>query len=409
MTSFLARAGLLTTCLLLGSWNDTTAQTPETPGLMRATSEMLTAPRTYPAEGFSAEGVEAVFYDGLPWKGKPTRVFAWIGAPKLQPGEKAPAIVLVHGGGGTAFDAWVRLWVSRGYVAISMDTCGTVPKGSYGKWERHDAGGPPGNDFNTSLERVADQWNYHAVADAILAHSLLRARPDVDIDRIGLTGISWGGYLTCIVSALDDRFKFAAPVYGCGFLGDNSVWKPEIEKLGDRGRRWLELWDPSHFLPLGKAPMLWVTGTNDFAYPLDSLRKSSRVAGGPSTLCVRLRMPHGHGPAGENPEEIHAFADSIIKGGKPLAEVSTIVRDGSTIRAAFAGQGPVASAQLLYTKADGPWTDRLWETADARVDQVAKTIDATLPTDATAYFLNVLDPQGRVVSTQLRIAEKTNR
>ncbi|MDR3620800.1 MAG: hypothetical protein P4L85_15725 [Paludisphaera borealis] len=46
MTSFLARAGLLTTCLLLGSWNDTTAQTPETPGPMRATPEMLTAPRT---------------------------------------------------------------------------------------------------------------------------------------------------------------------------------------------------------------------------------------------------------------------------------------------------------------------------------------------------------------------------
>ncbi|APW60606.1 alpha/beta hydrolase family protein [Paludisphaera borealis] len=409
MTSFLARAGLLTTCLLLGSWNDTTAQTPETPGLMRATPEMLVAPRTQPAEGFSADGVEAVFYDGPPWKGKPTRVFAWIGVPKLQPGEKAPGIVLVHGGGGTAFESWVRLWVGRGYAAIAMDTCGAVPKGSYGKWERHEAGGPPGYDFTTSMEPVADQWPYHAVADVLLAHSLLRSRPEVDADRIGVTGISWGGYLTCIVSGLDDRFKFAAPVYGCGFLGDNSVWKPELEKLGERGQRWLALWDPSHYLPLGKAPKLWVTGTNDFAYPLDSLRKSYRAAGGSSTLCVRLRMPHGHGPAGENPEEIHAFADSILKGGKPLVEVSTVVRDGSTIRAAFAGQDLVASAQLLYTKADGSWPDRLWETAEARVDQAARTIDGQLPTGATAYFLNLIDPQGRVVSTQLRMVEKTDR
>ena len=234
-------------------------------------------------------------------------------------------------------------------------------------------------------------------------------RPDVDPDRIGLTGISWGGYLACIVSGLDDRLKFVVPVYGCGFLGDNSVWKPEIDKLGEGGRRWLELWDPSHYLPLGKAPKLWVTGTNDFAYPLDSLQKSYRAAGGPSTLCVRLRMPHGHGPAGEGPEEIHAFADSILKGGPPLAEVSTIVRDGLTIRAAFAGSSPVASAQLLYTKADGSWPDRLWETAEARVDPTSKIIDAQLPAGATTYFLNIVDPQGRVVSTQLRMVEKIDK
>jgi len=392
----LARAGLLSTCLFLASWTSASAQTR---GIVRASPEMLAAPASRPAEGFSAEGLEAIYYDGLPWKGKPTRVFAWIGVPKRPPGEKAPGIVLVHGGGGTAFEAWVRLWVGRGYAAIAMDTCGAVPKGTYGKWDRHEAGGPPGYDFTTSMEPVADQWPYHAIADAILAHSLLRSRAEVDPDRIGVTGISWGGYLTCIVSGLDDRLKFAAPVYGCGFLGDDSVWKPEFEKLGERGRRWLELWDPSHYLPLGKAPKLWVTGTNDFAYPLDSLRKSYRTAGGSSTLCIRLCMPHGHGAAGENPEEIHAFADSILKRGRPLARVSTIVRDGSTIRAAFAGGEAVASAQLLYTKAVGPWTGRLWETAEARVDSSAGTVSATLPADATAYYLNLVDSQGRVVST----------
>ena len=73
-----------------------------------------------------------------------TRVFAYYGLPKVAPGTKVPGMVLVHGGGGTAFDAWVRLWNSRGYAAIAMDTCGCVPIGSYGKWQRHAAGGPPG-------------------------------------------------------------------------------------------------------------------------------------------------------------------------------------------------------------------------------------------------------------------------
>ena len=56
--------------------------------------------------------------------------------------------------------------------------------------------------------------------------------PGVDPDRIGVTGISWGGYLTCIVAGVDPRFRFAAPVYGCGFLGDNSAWLPEFQKMG---------------------------------------------------------------------------------------------------------------------------------------------------------------------------------
>ena len=42
--------------------------------------------------------IKAVFYTGLPYKGNPTRVFAWLGIPKLKPGEKDPGIVLVHGG-----------------------------------------------------------------------------------------------------------------------------------------------------------------------------------------------------------------------------------------------------------------------------------------------------------------------
>jgi len=48
------------------------------------------------------EGVKALTFEGLPFRGRPTRVFAWLGLPSVQNDEKLPAMVLVHGGGGTA-------------------------------------------------------------------------------------------------------------------------------------------------------------------------------------------------------------------------------------------------------------------------------------------------------------------
>jgi cephalosporin-C deacetylase-like acetyl esterase len=186
------------------------------------------APKTYPApaygtdEGltggpehrFTGEGVTPLFYEGLPWKGKATRVFAWYGCPPVKDGEKVPAMVLVHGGGGTAFDEWVRIWNRRGYAAISMDVTGSRPGATPGKRPRHEWGGPGHGDFSVDIDLpVEDQWIYHAVADVVLAHSLLRSKPEIDSERIGLTGISWGGFLTCITSAVDSRFKFAAPMY----------------------------------------------------------------------------------------------------------------------------------------------------------------------------------------------------
>ena len=161
-------------------------------------------------------GVRALYFESVPWKGKPTRVFAYYGAPA---GKKLPAMVLIHGGGGTAFAEWVRLWNKRGYAAIAMDTCGNLPDPAPDAepWapakKHHEFGGPQGwGDFAQIDEPVTDQWSYHAVAAVVLAHSLIRSFPEVDPRRTGVTGISWGGYLTDIVSGVDPRFRFAAPV-----------------------------------------------------------------------------------------------------------------------------------------------------------------------------------------------------
>ena len=359
-------------------------------------------PKTYPADAPKAKDVTAVFYEGLPWHKRPTRVFAYYGVPKAESGTQVPGMVLVHGGGGTAFDAWVRLWNSRGYAAIAMDTCGCVPIGSYGKWQRHATGGPPGwGGFDQVEEPAEDQWTCHAVADVVLAHSLLRSLPGVDPERIGVTGISWGGYLTCIVSGVDARFRFAVPVYGCGFLGDNSTWLPQFQKMGaEKSGRWLGQWDPSVWLRRSTMPMLWVTGTNDFAYPMDSLQKSYRIAQGPHTLCIRVRMPHGHGGAGENPAEILAFADQHLRGGQPLARIVGQGRDGEQVWVTFESASPIERAELNYTCQTGRWQDRKWETAPAKIDLAAHKATAALPPGVKVYYVNLIDRRNVVVSAK---------
>jgi len=358
-------------------------------------------PKAVPAEGFEAPGLKAVFYDGPAWKGNPTRVFAWVGLPRAE--GKVPGMVLIHGGGGTAFSDWARLWVDRGYAAIAMDLCGCVPRKKENEkgWERHEKGGPPGwGGFDQIDGEERDQWSWQAVADAILGHSLLRSFPEVDAERVGVTGISWGGYLTCITASVDRRFKFAAPVYGCGFLGDDSIWADNtFPKMGQgKAERWLGLWDPSRYLKQAALPFLWVNGTNDFAYPLDSYQKSYRLPPGERTLAVRVRMAHAHGGPGEKPEEIRAFADAMFKGGAPLARVTGQGVEQGTAWATFESKSRVVKAELEFTKDGGKWQKRMWESAPAAIDGTRAS--AAVPEGAKVFYLNLIDERNLVVSTE---------
>jgi hypothetical protein len=308
-------------------------------------------------------------------------------------------MVLIHGGGGTAFEEWVRLWVGRGYAAIAMDNCGQIPVGNYGHWVHDDESGPPGwGGFDQVDSPRGDQWTYHAVADAILAHSLIRSLPEVDPERTGVTGISWGGYLTCIVAGVDHRFKLAVPVYGCGFYHD-TIFENELKKLRpEAADRWMAWWDPSAYLGDADMPLLWVTGSNDFAYTFNALQASYRLPKGPRFLCIRLRMPHGHGGAGENPEEIRVFADNLLKGGGALARITASGREGRNVWATYAAKVPVVKAELNYTKDTGRWQDRKWEAVPAT--ETAGRVAASLPEGTRVYYFNLFDQRNCVVSTE---------
>lgn len=372
------------------------AAEPTIPWDMKA---LAAAPKWTALERPKMEGVKAITFTGLPFRGQPTRVFAWLGIPKLKPGERCPAMVLIHGGGGSAFEEWVRTWVDRGYAAIAMDTCGQIPVGNYGQYFRDEQGGPRGwGGFEDMGAPREDHWTYHAVADAILSHSLIRSLPEVDPERTGVTGISWGGYLTCIVASVDSRFKLAVPVYGCGFYRD-TVFGDSLKKLKvEDADRWMAWWDPSVFLGRAGMPILWVTGSNDFAYTMNALQPSYRLPKGPRTLCIRLRMPHAHGGAGENPEEIRIFANSILRGEPGLAVIGGAGRDTTNVWATFTAKVPVVRAELNVTADTGRWQDRKWEALPATLGEGRVT--ANLPAGTRVYYINLFDERNCVVSTE---------
>src|SRR4051812_31083738 len=51
--------------------------------------QLSQTPEVFPAEGLQVEGVKAFYYAGLPYRGKPTRVFAYYGVPQAVPGDGA--------------------------------------------------------------------------------------------------------------------------------------------------------------------------------------------------------------------------------------------------------------------------------------------------------------------------------
>lgn len=347
--------------------------------------------------------VQKVFYTSEPFEGQPTRVFAYYARPKEGEGP-FPGMVLVHGGGGKAFAEWVTRWAERGYAALAMDLSGRGPDG-----ERLEDGGPDQDD-KTKFREFADgevnqMWTYHAVASVIRGHSLLASRQEVDAARIGITGISWGGYLTCIVAGLDDRLKVAVPVYGCGFLDQDSVWLPTFERMAaEQRQRWVRNFDPSRYLSRANCPMLFVNGTNDFAYPLDSYQRSYQLVPGGVDLCVRVKMPHSH-PDGWAPKEIGIFVDSVLRQGRPLAQIEPleVVREG--VRATFTSSVPVTEGNVHYAVGEGPWKDRTWVSRPAVL--AGGTVSAELPTfRPLVCYLSITDQRGAMVSTPHVVFEK---
>jgi dienelactone hydrolase len=371
--------------------------------------------------------IHSLTYAGEIYKGHPTEVFAFYASPitlgDAKPGKKFPGVVLIHGGGGTAFADWVYLWAKRGYAAIAMDLAGAQPPdpkidpatGAPVGYQqdsktrtRLPKGGPDQGHtekFDSIDGPVSEQWPFHAVASVMRAHTLLRSFPEVDADHTAVTGISWGGYTTCLVASLDDRFKAAVPVYGCGFLHEGeSVQKPSIDKLGEELKaRWVREYDPGSLLPLCHVPILFVNGSNDVHYVLDSYMKSFNVVPGEKQMRIQIKMPHGH-PPGWAPQEIGMFIDSKCRGGVPLPVPREPRVEGGEVHVSVRSSTAIKKAELNYTTDGGLRSAREWKSIPAMIAGLEITAPVP-PNDANTWFISLTDERGAMVSTTVQLVK----
>lgn len=368
--------------------------------------------------------VRSLTYAGERYQGHDTEVFAFYASPltlgvDVKPGTKFPGVVCIHGGGGTAFADWVHLWAKRGYAVIAMDLNGSRPpdpefdpktgmaigNGHRGVRTRLPNGGPAHGHpekFDCVLTPdTSDDWPFHAAASVMRAHSLLRSFPEVDAEHAAVTGISWGGYTTCLVASLDDRFKAAVPVYGCGFLHEGeSVQKPSIDKLDAAHRAlWVKEYDPGSLLPRCRVPIFFVNGTNDVHYVLDSYMKSYAVVPGEKHLRIEVNMPHGH-PPGWAPQEIGLFIDSKCRGGLALPVPGKPEVRGDQVVVTCTSSVPLKEAKLNYTTDTSSRSKRKWTSVPATITGSTITVPKP-PAGANTWYVSFSDERGAMVSTEV--------
>jgi hypothetical protein len=107
-------------------------------------------------------------------------------------------------------------------------------------------------------------------------------------------------------------------------------------------------------------------------------------------VAVLPDMKHSH-PAGWTPEDSYAFAESIVRDGKPWLREVKQQRDGDHVSVTFASAKPIDRAILFTTSDTGYTGTRNWAQSPAEVKHVGGqvTASATLPSDVRAYFINV--------------------
>lgn len=262
--------------------------------------------------------VQAYFLQSVDYNDAPTQIFAFVGIPdKATKDNPVPGVVLVHGGGGTAFSDWVKMWNDKGYAAIAIDTEGKIPNentslssDSNVSFESIKHHGPCNTSYSDYEKPANEQFLYHAIAGTIVANSFLSSFEQVDSSKIGLTGISWGGVIATNVAAYDDRFAFAAPVYGAiAMTGTEKIFG----KLYDTYPRCSYLWDNVEMLRNCRTPLLFVNWNEDPFFSADATAKCATTAMNARMLLIpKLNHSHIHGAT---IQEIFTFADNVLQRG----------------------------------------------------------------------------------------------
>jgi dipeptidyl aminopeptidase/acylaminoacyl peptidase len=227
------------------------------------------------------------------WRNGGFRVQGWLlFPPHFDPHRHYPMIVYVHGG-----PSWATLpsWPRDGYGPVPLAAMGYFvlmpnPRGSFGEGERF-------------AKAVRLNMGYGDLRDILAGVDRVEARYPIDDQRLGLTGWSYGGFMSMFAPTQTHRFK--AAVVGAGlsdwksYYGENSIDEWMIPFFGASVYR-----DPAayarssaiDFIGNDKTPALIVVGQYDGECPAPQSFEywhALRAMGVPTRLVVYAGEGHG--------------------------------------------------------------------------------------------------------------------
>lgn len=200
----------------------------------------------------------------LHWMSDIGSVQGWLTYPEnFDPLKKYPLVVRVHGG-----PSWVVMpyWPTRWDFSMALPSQGYFVlqpnfRGSYGQGEK----------FTSANRR---DWGYGDFRDIITGiDAAIKAAP-VDSDRLGITGWSYGGYMS--MWAVTQTRRFHAAVAGAGianlqsYYGENKVDQSLIPFMGSSVYDDPDVYaksSPITFIKNVKTPTLIVVGDSDGECP----------------------------------------------------------------------------------------------------------------------------------------------
>ena len=155
--------------------------------------------------------------ESVTWENQGFHVQGWLLYPaNYDPTKKYPMIVMVHGGPSSAV---VPRWPGAGFGGAPFSALGYFvlepnPRGSYGEGEKFTAANR--KDFG-----------YGDLRDILAGVDTVTKKYSVDPQRVGITGWSYGGFMTMF--AVSQTHRFRAAVAGAGianwqsYYGENSI------------------------------------------------------------------------------------------------------------------------------------------------------------------------------------------
>jgi dienelactone hydrolase/cytochrome c553 len=201
------------------------AATPPSSGSERTSNAPQPSGRPSPAAALPDDVEQrpvVIFSDG-------TRMAGDLYLPKdRKPDERFPAILLCAGTGGTKGGTQARvapIFARNGFVVLAFDYRGWGESESQLMAVEPQPKPDADNEMTIKVKALRWQMNYtDQTEDIRAAISFLAGEPNVDKDRIGLWGSSYGGGLVTTMAALDPRVKcVAAQVPGMGGRSPRAV------------------------------------------------------------------------------------------------------------------------------------------------------------------------------------------